>query len=129
MSWFRFLDYFFLAFHLAIVIFNLFGWIWKKTRKANLVLLLLTGLSWFGLGIFYGFGYCPFTDWHWQVLDKLGGMPSENSYMQYLFSRVFGMHFGSRLVDTATLLSYLTALLVSTILNIKDFRLRRMKRG
>jgi hypothetical protein len=129
MFWYHFLDYFFLAFHLAIVIFNLFGWIWKKTRIANLVLLLLTGFSWFGLGIFYGFGYCPFTDWHWQVLDKLGGMPAENSYMQYLFSRLFGLHFGNKLVDAVTLLAFLIALVISSILNIKDFRLRRMKRG
>ena len=121
---YHFLDYFFLAFHLVIVVFNLFGWIWKKTRKANLVLLLLTGLSWFGLGIFYGFGYCPFTDWHWQVLDRLGGMPSQNSYMQYLFSRVFGLHFGSRLIDVATLAAYITALAVSVCLNLKDHKKR-----
>jgi len=44
----------------------------EKTRKANLILLLLTGLSWFGLGIFYGWGYCPLTDWHWKVLRELG---------------------------------------------------------
>jgi len=65
---YRLLDYFFLVFHLGIVIFNLFGWIWPKTRKANLILLLLTAASWFGLGLIYGIGFCPFTEWHWQVL-------------------------------------------------------------
>jgi hypothetical protein len=24
-------------------------------------------LSWFGLGLFYGIGYCPSTDWHWRI--------------------------------------------------------------
>jgi hypothetical protein len=129
MFWYHFLDYFLLVFHLAIVFFNLFGWIWKKTRKANLVLLILTGLSWFGLGIYYGFGYCPFTDWHWQVLDHLGDMPSENSYMQYLFGRVFGLHFGSRLVDTVTLFSYLAALAFSVFVNMKDFLRKKTKKG
>lgn len=121
----KFLDYFFLAFHFGIVIFNLFGWIWKKTRKANLILLLLTGASWFGLGIFYGFGYCPFTDWHWQVLDNLGDMPRETSYMQYLFSRVLGIHIGSKVVDVGTLISYLVALILSVTLNIRDFRRKK----
>jgi len=129
MFWFRFLDYFFVAFHLAIVIFNLFGWIAKKTRKANLILLLLTGGSWFGLGIFYGFGYCPFTDWHWQVLDHLGRMPGETSYMQYLYARAFGLHLPARLVDISTLAAYLVALVISAFLNIRDFRKKRRSRS
>ncbi|HPF94086.1 MAG TPA: DUF2784 family protein, partial [Tenuifilaceae bacterium] len=62
------LDVFFVAFHTLLIAFNLFGWIWWRTRKANLITLLLTGLSWIGLGLFFGIGYCPLTDWHWQVL-------------------------------------------------------------
>ena len=116
------LDYFFIVFHLALVIFNLFGWIWKKTRRVNLVVLLLTGGSWFILGLFSGIGYCPLTDWHWQVLAKLGHMPSETSYMQYLMARVFGLHFGSHLVDMVTLITFLVALALSAALNINDWR-------
>ncbi|HLN54247.1 MAG TPA: DUF2784 family protein [Lentimicrobium sp.] len=126
MFWFKFLDYFFLVFHLCIVIFNLTGWIWKRTRKANLLLLLLTGGSWFGLGIIYGFGYCPFTDWHWQVLDHLGDMPKETSYMQYMLSRVFSIHLSTRVVDLGTLISYIAALWISVILNIRDFRRKKI---
>jgi len=36
--------------------------------------LLLTAFSWFVLGIWYGWGYCVCTDWHYMVLrDELGG--------------------------------------------------------
>ena len=65
---YKFLDIFFIVFHTSLIFFNLFGWIWKYTRRANLVALLLTGGSWFILGLYYGIGYCPFTEWHWEVL-------------------------------------------------------------
>jgi hypothetical protein len=122
MNSYRFLDYFFLILHLALVMFNLFGWIWKVTRKANLILLIITGSSWFILGIFYGIGYCPLTDWHWRVLEKLGNMPFESSYMQYLLHRLFGLQLHRRFVDIVTFLSYLAALGFSIRANLYDWR-------
>jgi hypothetical protein len=122
MGLYSFLDYFFMVFHLVIVLFNLFGWIWKPTRKANLILLLLTGASWFGLGIFYGWGYCPFTDWHWKVLHRLGEWPAENSYIQYLLIRVFNLKVGADLVDAAILLFYLSALVASVFVNWRNWK-------
>ncbi len=122
---YRLLDYFFLVFHLGIVIFNLFGWIWPKTRKANLILLLLTAASWFGLGLIYGIGFCPFTEWHWQVLEKLGSRPVEDSYMQYLYRRVFNQHFESSLVNTVTAVAFFVALAISLFLNIRDLLRKR----
>ncbi|MBT3271653.1 MAG: DUF2784 family protein, partial [Spirochaetales bacterium] len=53
-------------FHSCVIIFNLTGWIWRKTRIPHLILIGLTAFSWFVLGIWYGFGYCPSTDWHWR---------------------------------------------------------------
>jgi len=55
-----------------VILFNLFGWIFRPLRKANLIVLALTGASWFILGIFYGIGYCPLTDWHFKLLYKHG---------------------------------------------------------
>ena len=58
-------DIFFVVFHTALILFNMAGWIWKKTRLANLITLLLTGSSWLVLGLIVGsLGYCPLTDWH-----------------------------------------------------------------
>lgn len=115
-------DIFFIVFHTLVILFNLFGWIWKKTRKWNLLLLLLTGLSWTVLGIWYGFGYCPFTDWHWQVLSELGKSPDTTSYTEYLAERLTGLEFSNSSADVATLGGFVAALIISSWLNILDWR-------
>lgn len=115
----KFLDYFFLVFHFILILFNLFGWIWKSTRRLNLITLLLTGGSWFILGIFYGFGYCPFTDWHFRVLQKLGHHNLPNSYIKYITDRLTGLDFNAELVDTVTLVLFLLALVISIYINIR----------
>ncbi|MDH3880669.1 MAG: DUF2784 domain-containing protein, partial [Desulfobacteraceae bacterium] len=58
---YTFLDYFFIVFHGSLILFILTGWAWKRTRRIHLITISLTILSWFGLGIFYGWGYCPCT--------------------------------------------------------------------
>jgi hypothetical protein len=119
---YRLADIFFVVFHSSIIVFNLFGWIWKKTRIANLVLLLLTGGSWLFLGLIVGtLGYCPFTDWHFSVLYKLGKTDLPTSYVKYLADRISGLNFNSSLVDDLTLYLFLAAFAVSVILNIRDY--------
>jgi hypothetical protein len=113
----KFLDIFFVIFHSALILINLFGWIFKKTRRLNLVILMLTGLSWFVLGIFYGIGYCPLTDWHFQVLEKLGKPSWSNSYIEYLIERLFEVDVSGHLVDRVTLIAYFVALLLSVFVN------------
>ena len=127
---YRFVDIFFVAFHTSVVFFNLFGWIWKKTRRANLYLLLLTGASWGGLGLFYGLGYCPLTDWHFRILEKMGKSNIPNSYIKYLADRITGMSFNQDIVDSLTLYLYLTALVISLVINYNDRKnkKRAMKR-
>jgi len=115
----KFLDYFFLVFHFILILFNLFGWIWRYTRKLNLIILLLTGGSWFILGIFYEFGYCPFTDWHFQVLRKLGHYNLPNSYIKYITDRLTGLDFNAELVDGFTLALFLLALAISVFFNFR----------
>lgn len=122
---YRFLDIFFLIFHTSLIIFNLFGWIWKKTRRANLYLLILTGASWTGLGLFFGMGYCPFTDWHFRVLEKLGRYDLPSSYIKYLADRITGMDFNQGLVNSLTLCFYLAALIISVIINYIDWNKRK----
>jgi len=108
---------FFVIFHSAFILFNLFGWILKRTRKLNLLTLLLTGLSWFVLGIFYGIGYCPFTDWHWQVLRKSGEIIKMDSYIQYLIERLFDLSIPAHTVDVVTMTAFFVALLFSLYIN------------
>ena len=107
---YTFLDGFFYVFHTLLILFNLFGWIWSKTRKINLFTLILTGLSWFLLGIWYGWGYCPCTDWHWQVRMKLGHYDMPVSYIKFLIKSLTGLDLNARLVDILTLLFFIQAL-------------------
>ena len=115
----KFLDIFFTVFHTCLVFFNLFGWIWKKTRLLNLISILLTIASWLILGIFYGFGYCPFTDWHFNILRKLGHTDLPDSYLSFLFTRLTKLQIDQSLVDKVTLWGLIIALIISLYLNFR----------
>lgn len=120
------LDIFFIVFHTSLILFNIFGWIWKRTRKLNLILLLLTGASWLLIGLAVGtLGYCPLTDWHFSVLEKLGqrGLPS--SYIEYLSERITGLDLETKMVDRATLWIYLAALTISIFLTVYKRKIRK----
>ena len=115
------LDVFFVVFHTSIIIFSLTGWIWKRTRKWNLLLLGLIGSSWLFLGLIVGmFGYCPLTDWHFDILEKLGKTELPVSYVKYLADRITGLDFNEKMVDDFTLSSFLVALVLSMVLNVRD---------
>ncbi len=115
----KLLDIFFTLFHTSLVFFNLFGWIWKKTRRLNLICLLLTAGSWLILGIFYGWGYCPLTDWHFQILRKLGYADLPDSYLSFLFTRLTRLPIDQSLVDAVTLWGLIIALIISLFLNFR----------
>lgn len=119
------LDALLTAFHTLLVGFNLLGWMWKRTRRLHLVTICATLLSWFGLGVAYGWGYCPLTDWHWQVKRTLGetGLPA--SCVKYYLDRITGVDWSRGLVDGAVVGSAVAALVASVVLNAKD----RVRRG
>ena len=116
------LDIFFVLFHTSLIIFNLFGWIWKKTRISNLITLSITGASWLFLGLIVGFlGYCPLTDWHFRILYKLGKTDLPESYVKYLFDRLTGLNVNPSLVDNITLYAFIIALIISFYFNLRDW--------
>jgi len=110
-------DFLFTFLHLVIISFNLFGWIWKPTRKFHFVLILLTALSWFGLGIWFGLGYCPITDWQWQVKEKLGEHDLPNSFIKYYLDQITGTNINASLIDTLTALCFFMAVVLSVYVN------------
>jgi len=122
------LDYFFVIFHTFLILFNLTGWIWKPTRRLHLLSLLLTGGSWLLLGLFYGLGYCPLTDWHFSVLINLGEYDLPYSYIQYLIERLSGYNFSAQFIDNATLIGYLIALALSLYFNFFSPRKKNSKK-
>jgi len=124
---YAFLNIFFFVFHTCIILFNIFGWIWKKTRLANLILLFATAFSWFFLGIWYGFGYCPCTDWHWQVRMKLGLYDTSTSYLEFLVEKLTGLDVSRGLVDNFAVAFLIAAFCVSSVLNARDLKKKKTK--
>ncbi len=125
MWWYQFLNFFFFCFHTVLIFFNTFGWIFYKTRKWNLITLLLTAFSWFVLGIWYGWGYCFCTDWHWSVRRHLGYHDESNSYIQFLAQKLTGINFSVQLVDSVTAIVFFTSLALSIVFNVRDNRLKK----
>ena len=118
--WYQFLNIFFFVFHTGFTLFNVVGWIFQKTRKLHLITLLLTAFSWFVLGIWYGFGYCFCTDWHWDVRGKLGYEDRSGSYIHFLLLKLTGANLSPQLVENITLIVFLMSFALSIWLNIRD---------
>ena len=126
-----FLNIFFFVFHTCVILFIVFGWIWIKTRLANLILIVLTAFSWFFLGIWYGFGYCPCTDWHWHVRMKMGIYDKATSYLEFLVEKLTGLDVSRTFVDIFAVAFLAGALCLSIVLNVRDTKkkIRKNKSG
>ena len=125
---YRLLDILFVVFHTLLVGFNMLGWAWRRTRRLHLITISVTLLSWFGLGVVYGWGYCPLTDWHWDVKRALGETALPASWMKYYLDLVTGLDWSAALVDAIVIGSALGALVVSVVLNVRDARPRSRDR-
>jgi hypothetical protein len=112
--------------HLLIIIFNLFGWILKRTRKAHLVSVLLTAASWFILGIWYGMGYCPFTDWQWKIKMQLGEKNLPDNFIEYYLEKITGRNFPPAFVNTLIAVCFCIVVVLSIYVS---FILPRLKKA
>jgi hypothetical protein len=118
------LDTFFLLFHSGLILFDLLAWIPRRTRRLHLLSMSLTVASWLGLGMCYGFGYCPCTDWHWQVKRRLGETHLPNSYVKYYLDAVTGGEWNSAVVDAVVVTVGILLLIVSLWANYRDWTRR-----
>ena len=109
----------FFVFHTAWIGFNCLGWIWRRTRPWQLATVALTALSWFGLGVVYGWGYCPCTDWHWQVRARLG-FDDPPSYIQLLVRTLTGIELRLQVADTVAVVTLAAAAVMGVALTIRD---------
>ncbi|MDP2053929.1 MAG: DUF2784 family protein [Acidobacteriota bacterium] len=114
--------------HTSWIAFNCLGWAWRRTRRWQLLTLTLTALSWFGLGIWYGWGYCPFTDWHWQVRSRLG-YADPPSYVQLLVEELTGIALTLEEANSLAVGTLVLASVLSIVLNVRDLRRDRMRRA
>jgi len=82
------LDIFFDVLHLAVILLNLFGWIWPATRVAQRWLLGATAFCWLVIGpMIHSLGFCPLTEWHWEVKAARGVTNLPDSYPEYLLQQ------------------------------------------
>jgi hypothetical protein len=124
MLFYSILNYFFFVFHTVLILFNLFGYIPKRTRRWNLVTLSLTFFSWFILGIWYGWGFCFCTEWHWEVRRHLG-FADNDSYTHFLIHTLTGINPSQRLANVITANLFFFSFSFSIILNLNDRRKNR----
>ena len=103
--------------HLVIIFFNLVGWIPAPTRKAHLVSIILTAASWFLLGLWFGIGYCPITEWQWQVKEKLGETNLPASFIKYYGDKLTGKDLDPSMIDTITAACFALAAVMSLYVN------------
>mgnify|MGYP001495053211 CR=1 FL=1 len=125
MTGLKLLDVFFTLLHLLIIGFNLLGWIWKGTRRLHLYSVLITAASWLVLGIWYGIGYCPITDWQWRVKTELGERNLPNSFIKYQVDRLTGINSDSAVIDAATGITFAVVTVLSVYLNLRAWRRHR----
>jgi len=115
----KLLDFVFLCLHLLIIIFNLFGWIWVKTRNWHFWLMSVTLFSWLALGLKYGLGYCFLTDWHWEVKQKLGETDLPASFIKYFLDVYTPVQVSAYAADLATGISFSSVVIIAIALKIK----------
>ena len=98
------------ALHLTTTTFIVVGWIPSATRSVNFFLIVLTFLSWFGLGLKQGFSYCFFTDIQSKVRRRLG-REGIDSFVRDFLERLTGRTLNPTSVEIGTqVVFYLSAL-------------------
>jgi hypothetical protein len=120
-------DFLFTLLHLVIIGFNLIGWIWPRTRKLHFIVALLTAGSWLILGIWYGLGYCPITDWQWQLKERMGETDLPNSFIKYYADKLSGRDIPSDFIDALTAIGFALAAGLSVYVNF--IRKNKIEKG
>jgi hypothetical protein len=113
----RILDVLLTLLHLVIIGFNLVGWIWKPTRKLHFICITTTAACWFILGIWFGIGYCPITDWQWHIKTLMGETNLPDSFITWYADKITGESISPSLIDTVTAVSFALAALLSVYVN------------
>jgi hypothetical protein len=82
----------------------------------TLLVQSLTLGSWFGLGVWKGFGYCLFTDWHWRIKARLRQPPVPESYIKFLVDGIIRSDVDPALTERVTFAVFFIAIAVNVSL-------------
>jgi hypothetical protein len=115
----------FFLFHSLWILLILFGWMHTRTLRISFCAVLLTALSWFGLGFWYGWGYCICTDWHWKVRREMGIYDRSNNYVHFLIVELTGVDIPSDIVNSIVMFSFLISAVLSVLIYLREYRGRR----
>ena len=116
-----FLNILFFAVHNVLIVFNLVGWIWPRTRKLHLVTIGATLFSWVVMGARYGWGYCLCADWHFQIRRELGLHGGESSYTELLLNQIPGVTVSRTFADVVTVGCLLLILIATAVIWIRQW--------
>jgi hypothetical protein len=95
------------------------GWIFPTTRTLHFWAVITILFAWLGIGWYVGtIGYCPITDYHWEIKRSLGETQLPNSFIKYMLDWVFQADFERKAVDQLT---GIVMVLVVTITGWKKF--------
>lgn len=122
-------NYAFFWVHTALIVFNLTGWAFDKTRPWQAATMLGVTISWFVPAALWGYplGYCICTDWHWQIREALGLPMTTHSYLVLLFESITGVRVDGLVMDVLTAAGFVSAFVLSVTLNTRDFLVGRYK--
>jgi len=115
--WLKMADVILFLAHALVALGCAFGWLIPGAERLHLLLILVIGFSWYGLGLHYGIGYCLLTDWQWRVRKRLGITPEHGSFVQLLLERTSGLHFKADQVKWFAYIVYWLSALISIYIN------------
>jgi len=114
------LDISFYVIHISIILFCLFGWILRQSRRTHLAFIGIIFVCWFGLAPWYGWGYCPLTDWHWDIKKQLGAKGLPWSFIKHLWDSIFPHPITASTADNLTIAGFIFATFLSVYLNFSS---------
>ena len=117
----QFLNFFLDFFHLSLMLLILFAWLIPCLRKMHLIVALLIGFTWLIFLQSKGIGYCILTDWHWQILMKLGKTNLPETYGQYLYERLTGLTIQKNTAQSIILYYWLGSLILSLVMVFRKY--------
>ena len=121
----QFYDIGFTIFHSAFILFVLFGWIHPRTQRIHQFALLFTLIAWLLIGWYVGtIGYCPLTDWQWDIKRQLGERNLPSSFTEYVGEKLTGLDLNKTYVDIVTAAGLAFGVIMAVIKYVQS-RIRR----
>lgn len=113
-------DWLFTLLHLLITLFNLIGWVSRATRRVHRWCVAITAFCWIVPGALMGtIGWCPLTEWHWDIKKARGEENIPASFITYMLNRA-GFFPDPQRVDAVVGAAFVLIVLMTIFLWMRD---------